>query len=365
LARLVAVVAAAAVLGGGAFGVIAGTHTGAKAAVPVTVAPLTDTTVRPQHVQIVYQVADYTATPTRTSWEVLTDDRPFDETDLTYTTDPLLGSQPSGGTVDTLGAVYSLTAGHLGEISANPPTLGSGDQALSVELTDLVSRGLARAVGQSLEVAGRRCQVVRFSGPPNGPIPPLTGTDHDDLCLDSSGLVLSESWTYQSKLVLQRTAIEVGVGSVDPQIRPGPAPASASTAGSNPGLAVADGTNRASDFLAAPVAPAGFAAEQPVSVTVTNPSKPSQVVDRSTVWSFVSGGLLVTVEAGSGQLPWQSGDTTTGPETLVGLGAATSALESYGPEIRVQLSGGRWVRVDGTVPLGQLVAYADRLADAG
>ena len=50
--------------------------------------------------------------------------------------------------------------------------------------------------------------------------------------------------------------------------------------------------------------------------------------------------------------------------TLPGLGTATTALRSDGPEVRVPLGAGRWVRVRGTVPLSELVSYARRLTAA-
>jgi hypothetical protein len=46
-----------------------------------------------------------------------------------------------------------------------------------------------------------------------------------------------------------------------------------------------------------------------------------------------------------GQLPWSRGDTPTRPVRLAGLGPAVVALRSDGPEIRVDLSGSRWVSV--------------------
>ena len=76
------------------------------------------------------------------------------------------------------------------------------------------------------------------------------------------------------------------------------------------------------------------------------------------------GAQVVTVEAGTergGELPWRAGDTSTASVTLKGLGAATTAVRSDGYQLRVALSGGRWIRVLGTVPLVDLVAYGQLL----
>ena len=47
--------------------------------------------------------------------------------------------------------------------------------------------------------------------------------------------------------------------------------------------------------------------------------------------------------------------------TLHGLGPATTALRSDGPEVRVDLGGGRWVRVRSALSVADLTAYAQRL----
>jgi hypothetical protein len=101
-----------------------------------------------------------------------------------------------------------------------------------------------------------------------------------------------------------------------------------------------------------------------VGAVARNPNEPLQVTDISAIWSFSSGGAVITVEAGQGQIPWAAGGPVTQLQ-LRGLGPASSALRSDGPEIRVQLDQDRWVRVRGTVPPGQLAGYASEVALAG
>jgi hypothetical protein len=102
----------------------------------------------------------------------------------------------------------------------------------------------------------------------------------------------------------------------------------------------------------------------PVRFTLPDPVNSSSLVAASTVWTYVDGANVITVEAGSqrpGQLPWQANDTVTAPVELAGLGSGQSAIRSDGAEVRVDLGGGNWVRVHGTVPLAALVEYANGL----
>src|SRR5260370_707753 len=65
-----------------------------------------------------------------------------------------------------------------------------------------------------------------------------------------------------------------------------------------------------------------------------------------------------------GALPCHDGDTVTAPVDLAGLGPATTAVRSDGFELRIDLGGGQWVRVRGTLPLDDLVSYGHRLTRA-
>ena len=79
------------------------------------------------------------------------------------------------------------------------------------------------------------------------------------------------------------------------------------------------------------------------------------------------GAQVITVEAGAergGKLPWPQGDTATSAVTLAGLGRAATAVRSDGYQVRVDLGGGHWVRVLGTVPLPELVTYCQGLRRA-
>ncbi len=316
----------------------------------------------PAAYQIVYRVDQSGGGVTRESWEVFTQTDPFGASDVTYQSDPRNGASPVTGTVSSFDHLYDLAHGQLTLVSARQPGPGSGIQALGVELAELKSRGLTQVVGRAV-VAGESCTVFRLGEPPVGPISAPNGSGHDDMCIDRSGLVLREAWTYQGRLVLQRTALQRRVGTADPTLTGPPPESSARDTHVPPVLRLVE--PGAQSFLADPPLPAGFAAPPTVATVAYSPSDPTRVIDTSMIWSFVSGGKLISVEAGQGMLPWAPAGSPTQAVALAGLGAATSALRSDGPEIRVELSASRWVRFRGTVPPEVLARYASELTLAG
>jgi hypothetical protein len=293
-------------------------------------------------------------------WEVLSVRRPFESADLVYNTTgpPSPADHPSSGSVSTEDRLYSVDDSGLHDVGGRQPGTPSGDQDLVTQLPDMLRRGLAHDTGQSQRVAGRSCRTYRLLEPPVGPIRSLRGpSEHDELCLDGDGLVLSETWTLDDRIVLQRTATAVMMSGVSlPPI------AGASPPKGNTSHVVADADPHG--LVVRPLPPPSFRAVSPVQFALPDPLNPSSPIATSVVWTYVGGADVVSVEAGQerpGQLPWQANDTITEPVQLVGLGPAQSAIRSDGAEIRVDLGGGRWVRVHGTIPLTTLVHYADAL----
>jgi hypothetical protein len=324
--------------------------------------PVKDITTRPSAYQVTYRVvASATGTAT-TSWEVLTVHRPFASSDLTYQADPRReqGQTPQKATWFSTDELYTLDATDVVRaVAGRQPGPSGSDQALGVELDGLVTRGLA-SQRQSERVAGRSCRVYRFFEPPGGAVRKLDGDrNHDDLCIDGSGLVLSERWTLDGRLVFRRDAVEVHLGDrPDPMGTAGAQP----LPGSRQAATVTKGVDPHAP-ISAPPAPAGFDAWGPEELTVSDPAGQG-VVAQSTVWAFTRGPDVISVEAGrerGGTVPWSNQPTVTEPVHLPGLGDATTALRSDGPEIRIALPGGTWVRIRGTVPLAQLVSYARTL----
>jgi hypothetical protein len=298
------------------------------------------------------------------SWERLTVRRPFFSADFSYSTRPGPGVTARAGSLFTEDGLYAIQQGAVHPVSGRQPGPPGNDQDLATQLPELEDRGLVRPQDRTLTLAGRRCRVYRFSGPPTGAVAPFAGADHDDVCLDGDGIELGEDWTYHGRLVEDRRAVAVEVGPV-----PDPVSASALRAAGRvrpgSGAPVARPDPTASTFLATPPLPDGFRRAGVERFAEPDPQSPQVILATSVVWAFTAGADVVTVEAGQsapGQLPWGSESTSTRAVTLTHVGPATTAIRSDGAEIRVDLGSGRWVRVRGTVPLSGLVAYADTLS---
>ena len=304
-------------------------------------------------------------------WEVLSVQRPFSASDLTYmsTVSPRPGDQPSSGNLSTTTDLYAVDTRSVRLVSGRQPAPPSGDEFVGAEISELTRRGLANDLRQSSTIVGRACRMYRFSGPLMGAVAPLgTQADHDDMCLDAEGLVMSESWTYHGKVVRQRTAVhvETSSGSVVDSSVPSP-PSTAGAIAPTVYAATITTDPHPSTFIHSPSTPPGFTATGPaVDFRLPDPQHPALTAATSVVWAFTAGPRVITVEAGTegGALPWSNGDTVTVPVTLAGLGPAQTAAASDRFELRIDLGGGQWVRVAGTVPLDQLVAYAHHLTRA-
>lgn len=336
--------------------------TACSSAVSTSQSKLSDLPALPATFQVVYKVVTSGGSTARQRWEVLTQTSPFQVSDLTYESDPRAGAAPSTGTVSSFDHLYDLSRGDLTLVSDRQPGPGSGIDAIAVELRELRDRGLAQLVGRS-SVAGAPCQIARLGDPPVGPIGPPNGTGHDDICIDRSGIVLQEMWTYHGGVVLQRRAVEVRDGPPDPAIQGAPSTSSAQPS-RTPAILIVSQVE-APSYLTVPPTPDGFTADPAVATAAYDPTDPTRVTDTSTIWAFSVGGAVLTVEAGQGQLPWGTGDTHAEMLNLNALGAASSALRSDGPEIRFQPDQGRWIRVKGTVPPERLALYASELRLVG
>ena len=300
-------------------------------------------------------------------WEVLSARRPVSGSDLTYRSAdrPAPGATPDAGTISTAYGLYSVDAGAVQLASGRQPGPPSNDMWLGVEMSEAIGRGLARDLHESRSVAGRKCALFRVADPPSGALHRLDmSVGHDDLCLASDGLLLSESWTYHGHVVQQRRAVTVSLGASWPASVPRPPTTAGARPASAAGAIVRPDPHPIS-ALATPSRPAGFQPyEGPVSFRLPDPQHPTLTIASTVVWTFVRGAHMVTIEAGTeggGQLPWSPGDTVTRPVRLRGLGAASTALRSDGPEVRVDLRHGQWVRVRGTEPAQFLVDYASTL----
>jgi hypothetical protein len=293
-------------------------------------------------------------------WDILSVRRPFESADLVYTTTgpPSPSDRPTSGNVSTEDRLFDVDATGLHDVGGRQPGPPSGDLDLATQVPEMLHRGLARDAGSDRRVAGRSCHLYQFLEPPVGPVRPLGGpSEHDDLCIDADGLVLSEAWNLDGQVVMQRRATSVSLSAVAiPPVNAASPPAG--------NASLISPARDQQSFLAAPPPPPGYRTVSPVRFTLPDPANPSSLAAASVVWTFVKGADVVSVEAGNerpGQLPWQANDTITEPVKLTGLGPAQSAIRSDGAEIRVDLRGGSWVRVRGTIPTPALADYANGL----
>lgn len=325
----------------------------------LTTPPVDGGPVRPMAYQVLYRTrSDAGGTGSTSAWELLTVQRPFEASDFTYASRPGPRSRPDGGALFTRDRLYAWSDGTLEAVSGRQPGAPGYDQDLLTQMPDLESRGLAASLGSTETVDGRACSLYRFAEPPSGPVAPLSKTGHDDLCIDSEGLILDDVWTLKGRVVQSRRAVQVTVGPVRSPFEP------TSSTLSSSAVATAEPDPGARTFLPTPSPPPGFEAIVPENLIEPDPQGSGALVAAEVIWAFTKGPNVISVEAGNsapGQLPWSGTSTVTRPLTLTGLGPARSAIDSDGAEIRVSLGDGQWVRISGTVPLSGLTRYADTL----
>ncbi|MBV8958041.1 MAG: hypothetical protein JO087_04670 [Actinobacteria bacterium] len=146
--------------------------------------------------RIVYRVETHAPDLQVTRREV-TVHRPDQSSDLTYADG---GTQPTSGFVGQGTRLYSVEAGALVDHGDRATGAPPGDYRLGPALPDLVRLHLARRMGTE-RVAGRTCIVYRLAGPIGDPIKPVAAGEHADECVDSQGLLLSERWELDGKLL--------------------------------------------------------------------------------------------------------------------------------------------------------------------
>jgi hypothetical protein len=309
---------------------------------------------RPLSYQVLYRTDTTVGGQDVTRWESLTVVRPFEAADFTYNGRPTGGEAPVSGYLSTDRALYDVDASGLHRVAGRQPGVPAGDQDLVTQLPDLLARHLAAETGSVRSVVGRPCRVYRLFEPPSGAIKPLADSgDHDDVCLDGAGIVLSETWTYHSQVVFSRVAVSARLSASGI-----PSVAGATEVPSGPSLIV-DAAPRSA--LAAPPTPDGFQAAGAYDFTLPDPQNSHALQASSVVWVFSRGTDVVTVEAGteaSGALPWMPSDTPVVDVTLPLIGPAQTAIRSDGAEVRIDLGRGQWVRVRGTETAAWLVRYA-------
>jgi hypothetical protein len=330
------------------------------AAAPVSVL----VSVKATQYRVLYKV-ERTAAPGEhgVAWEVLTVVRPFLASDLTFDqrpTDLMSAEQatPVSGTVSDIDHLYSVEGETVRRIAGRQPGTPNGDQSLASIAVDAVKAGAAR-VGGRQRIIGRTCTDLVLYEPPAGPLHSLDKTDnHDDLCLDRSGIMLRERWTLNGKVVQTRRAVAVAEGEMLPA-ETRDAALDTSSADEAPALLAIPRTMPMEGNPTPPPTPAGYALASAVGFTLPRADVPSAIAYGSNVWAYAKGPDAITVEAGAGQvLPWRP--DTERRVTVAGRHAA-AVIRSDGTEVHWRTADG-WVRVRSTQRLADTLRYARLLS---
>jgi hypothetical protein len=125
---------------------------------------------------------------------------------------PPPGGADLGGTAWDGDRQYLLTGGRATGVQDVAPGLIGADSNLDVSLASALAHHVVRR-GASSTVAGLPCDLWESKDPLDASSWALpTDTDHTTSCVTADGLLLSESWTLDGRLVRTRTAVSVGPG---------------------------------------------------------------------------------------------------------------------------------------------------------
>jgi hypothetical protein len=234
----------------------------------------------------------------------------------------------------------------------------TADQHAAAALAAGVPKGLA-SVGGNQRVLGRPCTEVRTGTPIGQPLSKPTKSDHADLCVDRTGIVLSERWTRGGKLVRTRkaTAFNIDPYFDDATFRPEPA--------ADPALAKASLSAVAHPASESELAALGFTFTPPAGYTSTGPmttkvSSSSNNLPAITEYSqfFRHGSDVIELQQGSKPEP-PSGTAVSVP----GLGRAFLTLDMTASSIEAVDASGRYARLEGA-DVSRLISAATGLRGA-
>lgn len=242
---------------------------------------------------------------------------------------------------------------------AIPPSIAPADVRLDVVLDDAIDAGVLVRRGQR-DVAGRRCQVYR-TGQSLRLVELVEPTDerHVDVCVDGAGLVLEEVDGAR-----RRVAVDVeiepdvddrfDVGARTIPVRQGGGVVTELTADSRP----------PGEFLELgpdlPLERGGrYAVVPPQPEAFTDPLQRGRRV--ASVADVLREGVDVVIVERGGSLGGDDvlGDAPNATTVDLGdLGSGDLLLTAGGPELTVDLGGGRFVRLSGTIAPDDLIALA-------
>lgn len=315
-----------------------------------------------------YRIVHRVETPSDGDVVVTTDEltvrRPFDSALRSYAGGS--GKRDEGEQSRTVASFGRLLIGG-GEdalVLANPPAVSPSDIRLAPVLEAALGEGLLE-LGERREVLGRECQVYRSADPlGTGKLSAPTPEELTETCMDASGLVLEEVLTVQGEILFRRVAVEVDESPElsDEDFAIAPAPLDIDQGGGSV-LRMEDGSRPPVPFWTLATVPDGFRACGRFSVIPPQPETTNDPFKRdllrsSTVDVYVRGPDVVLLEQGGtlgGTHPFQLGDR---PVDLGPLGTGDIVLGTQGNAVRALLDRGRYLRLEGTLPVEQLTELA-------
>lgn len=320
----------------------------------------------PSSYRIDYRVEARTGGEVNVHAERLTVHRPFSARLDSYDGGRTSG-EPARSQLATFGLFGIDTEGGDKLTVAAAPTVPPGDVRIEALADEAVELGLLER-REHRRVLGRRCQVLRSSGPLGAEqLLPAGGEGYVDSCVDIAGLLLEEVVVRDGAIAARRIATEVTEGiDVDEAVfDPGPRNVPDREGGGvvrqlTPDSRLPDGFWQVPD---PPLPWQGRYAVVPPQVEAFTDASQRNRLTAFVVDVFAAGPDLVTVEQGGTLggvdiLP----ELPEAPTVDVGaLGSGTLALTGQGVHLQIGLEGGRFVRLVGTVHPDVLVDLARSL----
>ncbi len=308
---------------------------------------------------VVYAVTDETTQPPTPGREVVDVDPPYRGRSVSE-----VDGRSVGGFVWSENGLYTIGIdGTVRETQPVPPGFPGPDGHLDVALPVAARLGLvAREPGVTASaVAGRPCTMWLSRDPlDGGTFAPATASDRTETCVGTDGLLLSDRWTSDGRLVRLRTATSVtrvaslaGTALFD-GTTPSPVPS-----GFSPLDVTAPGADvRGLLGSGPPRAPAGLALDRVVATrSVDRTSGTPQLTGESAVMAYTGGGRLAVL-AISHDLPGPTPPPFGGsPVDLGALGRGLLSPVYTGLRIQVLSPGGLLVTVTADLPEAALLTW--------
>lgn len=328
-----------------------------------------DPTQEPASYRITYRVAERGGGETT---EEVTVVRPFTSESTIRRDGELVGVQRSA-----FGRLLASDGRGDDTAYAVGPAVAGADLRFAPALPAAVRDGRLE-VREQRRVAGRRCQVHRAGTSVLAgelPVPGDPDEEHADVCVDGEGLLLEEWWVVEGEAIRHRVAVEVDAGWT-PATTFGDGWSEVATSlpldrGGGSILRLRPGSAPPGSFFTSSGAlPAGFVHRgrytviPPQAVSFTDEAQRGSIVS-STADVWTRGPDLLVLDQG-GTLEQQRVYEVDPDNELIaipGLGDAEVRLGLAGNEIRILRPAGRFVRVVGTLPPDDLLAFARSLVE--